>query len=708
MIEYKQGIVQTPKNKPYVLKDVTYSDLILTFDIEVSSGWLFNGKVIPFDKTKDKKYYEKFEKVSVCYIWQSSIEDTVYYGRELKTFYDFLLEIDEKIKGKKTIWVHNLSYEFQFLLNIITFDKIFARTPHKVIYAEWGDIKFRCSYFLTRLSLEAWAIGRKLPVKKLTDTVDYLKIRTPNTVLEDSLLDYAENDCLVMYYGIKQYLEKYGHIEKIPLTQTGTVRKEVKKIFHGNYRHYKQCTDLLPRNAYEYARLIECFAGGYTHANYTYAGKIIKNVFSKDIASSYPTVMIAEKYPMSKWEMVRDLTEYFNNDYSIIMDVTFKKIESSLFNNYISASKCYYLKGAVKDNGRIISADDLRIVCTGIDYEIIQQAYNCRECIINSAWISINKYLPTEFVNYILKLYGNKTSLKGLEEFEDIYRTSKEEINSLYGMTVTSILQENVLFNNDVWSVEKLDIPQINEGLDKLRNKPFKNFMAYQWGVFVTAYARKNLWTPILSSCGGATDSGIDIDALYMDTDSIKYIGNHDDIFNRYNKQITDKLEKACDYHGISHDMLRPVDTKGIAHPIGIFESEGCYQEFIALGAKRYAYKQNEEIHITVSGVSKKKGVNALNGDLKNFNDGLIFGYDESGKLTMTYLSNQPKVTWNQGSYDEYVCTDKYGINAQPTTYSMELTDEYLELIMYEDDIKRNLDLPIEELHKISSVKCFT
>lgn len=693
MIKYEKGCIRSPtKQKTHTEKGEKYNDTIITFDIEVSSGWVKNGVVIPFDKSKDKKFYEPLEKISLCYIWQASIDNVVYYDRFLETFSDFIEELQEKFAGEIIIWVHNLSYEFQFLLNIIEFDKIFARTAHKVIYAKYDNITFRCSYFLTRLSLEKWAIDKKLPVEKQTGELDYLTIRTPHTRLTEKELLYCEYDCLVVYHGIKQYLEKYKYLNKIPLTQTGEVRKEVKNIFHSNYKHFKKCTELLPRNAYEYARLKECFAGGWTHANYTHAGDILYNVTSRDLASSYPTVMIAYKYPMSTWQRVKDFDKFNNNDYSLILDITFKKIESIYTNNYISASKCYYLKKPIRDNGRIICADELRMTCTNIDFEIIRNTYKFDDININYMWCSINQYLPTEYVKFILQLYGDKTSLKGLEEFESQYGTSKQFINSLYGMCVTAILQENITYNNGVWIPETLDIEEINERLNKLREKPFKNFLAYQWGVWVTAYARRALWTPIPK---------IDYDVVYCDTDSIKHLGKHDDVFNEYNNMITQQLETACEWHGIDKELLRPDDIKGVKHQIGVFENEGVYNKFITLGAKRYCYEQNGKLHITVSGVSKK-GVVALDGDIKNFNDGLKFDYDTSGKLISTYRIDQSPIIWNKGQYDEYASYYKYGINLQPTTYTMSITDEYLDLLEYADETKSNFtDLTTEELHNI-------
>jgi hypothetical protein len=696
MILYQRGHLNYVSRETYVDRNTEYSNVVVCFDIETTSAWIVDGVPQVFDFSKDSSFYDDKEPVALCYIWQCSVDGKVYYGRELEGFYDFCQELQEKISGVVTIWVHNLAYEFQFLLNIFTFDKIFARTAHKVIYADVERLRFRCSYFLTRLSLEAW--GESCGVHKLTGNLDYNVMRTPLTPLTLEEVEYCKYDCLVMDAGIRKYLDKYKKMSKIPLTQTGEVRQAVKKLYKNNQAYHKAVTNILPRNAAEYARLKECFAGGYTHANYTYAGSILKNVRSKDVSSSYPTAMIAKKYPMSKWQKVTDWKSYYDKGdrYSLILDIEFTQIESCLFNNYLSANKPYVLKGAVKDNGRVSYADTLAIVITNIDYSIIERAYTWQAMSVKNAWISVNDYLDTAFVNYILELYCNKTSLKGIEEQEELYMQSKQFINSMYGMMVTAILQENVFFDvENGWSVEELTLEGIDDGLNKLRSKPFKNFLAYQWGVFVTAYSRNFIWSVILSE-------KMDKDVIYCDTDSIKYVGNHEQIFDRYNEGIVQELEKACRKHGIDVEKLRPKDKKGIPHQIGIFDTEPTYDEFVTLGAKRYAYKINGKIGMTVSGVNKKTGAQSLKNDLNNFKDGLLIEYKHCKRLISTYIDDMQEVIYPDGYISKY----KFGINMKPSTYHMGVADDYLNLLAAANEYKSNFtDYTPQELHAVSERK---
>lgn len=692
MLPYTKGCLKV-EQKPYKHNHEIYDNNILCFDIETTSAFIKNGNIQNFDYSKPKKYYDDVQYLALCYIWMLSINGTVYYGRELSDFVVCVDELMRKIDGNFICWVHNLSHEFQFLLDVFEFDKIFARSPHKVIYADYGRCRFRCSYFLTRLSLKTW--GEQVGIQKLVGDLDYNVLRTPITEMTDTELSYCEHDVLIMNKGIASYLQKYNNkMHTIPLTQTGEIRKEVKALYKHNMRHHILCTNLLPMSAKEYARLIEVFAGGYVHANYTLSDTILYDVHSKDETSAYPTMMVAYKYPMSRWWTTNNISQYKNNeDYSLIVDVTFEELESVRLNNYISYSKAYDKKGVVKDNGRVSYADKLSICITGIDLEIIESTYTWKTITYNKVYVSKNEYLDTDFVKLILDRYAYKTTLKGVVGKEEMYLNSKQFINSLYGMMVTAIIQENVKFDSDMWEVETLDDTQITKKLQEKRNKPYSNFLAYQWGVFVTAYARRAV-------CYGIMDENFDSDIIYMDTDSIKYLDNHDDFFDWYNTMITDRLRKACEYHGIDFELTRPKDRKGIEQPLGVYTKEPDYDEFVTLGAKRYAYRIDGKLGITVSGANKKTGIEALKDDLRNFKEDLVFDYKQSGRLIASYLSDMPTVKYPDG----YVSKYKHGVNLMPTTYTMGMSDDYMLLIETAKSIKTNFgDLSIRDIHEIAT-----
>lgn len=700
---YKQGCLSkyiTPK--PYVYKKQSYDNNIFCFDIETSSAWINdNLEIIPFKKEIKSKEYNRYVPLSLVYIWQFSINDNVLYGRYLEDFATLIDELETLVE-RPTIWIHNASYEFQFLLNIFKFDKVFARKAHKVIYADRGNVRFRCSYFLTRLSLADWAADTG-KVKKLVGSLDYNRIRTPNSRMTVQELLYCEYDCLCMYYGLLKFVEKYTYIENIPLTQTGEVRRAVKKMYQYDYNWHNRMTQLIPKSLDEYMFMKAAFQGGYTHGNYLYANRTVYDVKSKDISSSYPTVMICEKFPMSAWTYVRpyELDKYRNEKYSLLLDVTLYDVKPKMSFTYISTSKCYdYDKDEngnatwKTDNGRLLKGKWVSMKITNVDLDIIEKCYDIGKIKYNKILKSVNDYLPRKFIAFILELYANKTTLKDVIGKEAIYMAAKQMLNSLYGMMVTDLIPSDYDFIDYKW---QKTTTEVNEALDELRCKPWKNFTAYQHGIFITAYARRNLWKIITQ---------ISDDIVYVDTDSVKYVGEHEDIFEQYNKDIIEKIKLAMDELKLNFEATHPKTPKGKEKQIGIFDTEKPYYKFRTLGAKRYCYvyypsenrishrnikargkafksaRYDYGIHVTVSGVSKKKGGRQLK-SIEQFTPNLVFDTDHSGKMTFKYLSDMPAVIWQDGKEDEYISHQKFGINALPSTYSMSLSNDYSTLLLF-------------------------
>lgn len=671
---FQTEIVTEKKKKKTIKKK--HSKSILTFDIEVTSAWLQDGKVIGYHKGEDADYWNDLQPLSLPYIWQFSCDDVVYYGREFWDFEKVLKDLPKDIEF--IIWVHNLSYEFMFLCNFLTWKDVFARSPRKPIKAtsnEYPNIEFRCTYMLTRLSLEAW--GEQLGVLKAVGDLDYEVLRTPLTELTSEELYYCEQDCRIVTAGIRQYVERYGRQKDIPITQTGTVRREVKNRLLKDPYYASKIKQLVPRTAEEYKTLQAVFAGGYTHANNWYAGRVIRGYIEHyDFASSYPTVMLCEKYPSAPWiytgEHELPSIETFD-DYAYIFYLRFHKLECTTMNTYIQGSKAVCRNGKY-DNGRVMKADVLEMYMTEQDYITISNTYKWDDVEVLRVYKSKKKYLPKPLLEYILELYANKTELKGVEGKEDLYLQSKQYINSLFGMSVTAIVQANVILENDVWKIESLTRDVVEEKLVKLRNRNPKEkryFMSYSWGCWVTAYARRNLWKCI-ESC--------DEEMLYCDTDSIFVLGKHD--FSWYNEEITNKIKKSCEINELDFSRTRPKTPKGIEKQLGIFDSEDSCNEFITLGAKRYVERRDSDnkLHLTVSGINKG-AVELLEDNIENFKDGFDFDKDAEcvTKRLPTYIIEMPTVKWDDGYISKY----SYGINLRRNGYLLTMTDEYKELIQY-------------------------
>lgn len=204
----------------------------------------------------------------------------------------------------------------------------------------------------------------------------------------------------------------------------------------------------------------------------------MSNVDSFDFTSSYPYVMTTYKYPgtpfkkcyiKTKEEMIKNL--------AYLIRVRFKNIKCKYYNNFISASKCTFLKGVRYDNGRIISATELEIVVTDVDLRFIFDTYNFESYDFLEVYWAVYKYLPKQFINFILDKYILKTKYKNVSGKELEYALEKAKFNSLYGIIVTNTIRDNVLYDNEMgWMENPLSNDDIIKKLNDEKNKGFLSF----------------------------------------------------------------------------------------------------------------------------------------------------------------------------------------------------------------------------------------
>ena len=188
-------------------QNISFYNIVCAFDIESTS---FTDKI-----TKD----DHNEKRSIMYIWQLAINGRVIIGRTWSEFLYVIGHIANTLETSKhkrlIIYVHNLSFEFQFIRKLFDWDKVFAIDTRKPIYGiTKSGIEFRCSYILTNYSLAK--LGEQLhkyKVSKLVGDLDYKLLRHNKTELTDQELQYCINDVLVVSAYIKEQEEKENIIE---------------------------------------------------------------------------------------------------------------------------------------------------------------------------------------------------------------------------------------------------------------------------------------------------------------------------------------------------------------------------------------------------------------------------------------------------------------------------------------------------------------
>lgn len=662
-------------------------DLINTYD-------QLSAIIDKFQENRPEKR-EEDNKRALMYVWQMAINGTTIIGRTWEQFIELLNKISNYLNlgpdKRLIIWVHNLSFEFQFLKDYFKWSKVFAISTRKPIYALTDNgIEFRCSYILSNLSLAN--VGRSLKkykVSKLVGDLDYNLIRHNETPLTDTEISYCINDVLVVSAYIKEKIEEVNDdITRLPLTATGYCRQYTKKNCLGhkdsrqflNYR--KKIDKLTISDLNEWAIMQRAFAGGFTHTSAIHSCDIMYNVSSFDLTSAYPFALVSQKYPMSKGKKVKVHTiaefKHYCKLYWCLFDIKFVNIRPKVTNeNYISVSKCWEIKNAVTNNGRLVGADSISISICSTDMEIISRFYTWDSVSIGDFYIYKLDYLPREIIMSILQLYSDKTKLKGVKGQEDFYTKSKQLLNSIYGMMVTSIISPIFGYDNITgWEKQQRD----PEKELTIYNKSKKRFLFYPWGIACTSYIRR----VVASACLAFGD-----DYIYSDTDSIKAINadKHMDYINRYNSLVKKQLKKVSEHYNIPFDMFAPKTIKGEVKMIGVWDNETPkpWKKFKSLGAKRYMIlTADDELTLTVSGVNKKFAAPYMlkkygkDKAFEAFNNRLVIPEDYTGKLTHYYLDKNYSGTVCDylGNTIKYNC--KSGVYLEKTSYSFSMEEAYL------------------------------
>ena len=670
-----------------------YINVISAFDIETS-----------LIKTGP----ENTDSHSFMYIWMYCIEDRIVIGRTWDDWFSFLKVLENALNTCKDAfglsekpylltWVHSLAYEFSFISGLYPFknEEIFFRDVRKPIRCNmFNCFEFRCSYIQTNMSLKALTKQTGVKVKLSGQEFDYSKVRFPWTELTDREMEYCITDVVSLVDAMRIRIEKGGDIlSTVPLTSTGYVRRECKQSLKDRYL---QILDLKPwrvkedkkpgdKDGFDVYRLLrDTFRGGNTHANRAFVGKICDDVYSYDIASSYPTQQLTKKFPMKPYKFLCDCDSekvffYIGLGYSVVGRYRFTNIKLKNKNEpmpYISLSRCQESTGVLLDNGRVLAADYIEAALTEIDLKIIIKQYEYEGHFkITECMVAEKDYLPPEYRSVIQNYYDRKTILKGATDPEDLYQyaRNKELVNAVYGMSATSASGEIVYGkekDKDTGKIVDKEGGYLEKTLSDMTPKEIQKRLralafCYQWGVYTTAYAREQLQMAI-DLCGDKI--------LYCDTDSVKTLGDapiH---------KLNDALRKRA------YDMgAYAYDREGREHPIGVFEFDGHYKQFITQGAKRYAYiDDNDKMHITVSGVTKqineKTGVPFAVEELKTlerFKPGMIW---KKAGGTMAVYNDRDNFDYTDPETGKTVHIGK-NVAIVPTTYEMSYSDDYNKLL---------------------------
>lgn len=684
-------------------KKVRYYNIPCAFDIETTSVFRSpEGKIISAKQWAQMEVRHRWDKIAFMYIWQLGIDGRCIIGRTWEEYEKVLEIIQDELNlyddQRIIIYVHNLSHEFQYLKKRFEWDHIFATKPYEVLYAVSGGVEYRCSSRNSGKNLAL--LGESLvkyKVKKLVGDLDYDLIRHSGTPITAQELGYCLNDIKVVMAYIQEQIEIEGHADKIPLTMTGYVRRDTKKeCFYGdkktkkeriiNKLRYREVISGLTLDPDVFGALQDAMAGGFTHGNALYVREVLEGVAGVDIASAYPTEICSNGFPMSPFKKRKiESSEQFKtyiNRYCCLARVRIEglRLKEGAPDAYISRSHCNRCSSNVTiDNGKVREADYLEICLTDVDVKICWNVYEWDRFQVSDFWTALRGYLPKPIIKATLKYYAAKTRLKGVKGREQEYMLSKNMLNSIFGMMLTGVINPEVtMTDSGMWEVSQN--MTIEEALDKY-NTSQGRFLFWAWGCWITAYCRLNVWKVLLH---------IGEDFVYSDTDSVKLKNyeNHKEFFERYNKNKVEKIDKCLRYYGLDPDSSRPKDPKGKTKQMGVYEFEGYYQKFKTLGAKRYMYMDDEGLHLTCAGLSKRNGLDYLMKEYgpekiwQAFDNDLHIDGLHTGKLTHTYIEDTKSALIEDYTGQVERVEELSSVHLAPADFSISMTADFISLIM--------------------------
>lgn len=651
----------------------SYNDIVIMFDTETS-------------KQKGVEHGENYVVAWTISIRMFHLNICTLYGNKPSQLMECIDMIQSQLHGDKTLmFAHNLTYDWTFLRKFFFRDfgypeKQLNVKSHYPVNIEFSNgLCLRDSLILAQRSLEKWASDLNVEHKKACGKWDYNVIRNQDYTFNNDELEYIECDTLAGVECLDAYcLALDKKIFYLPFTATGIPRAYViqKALENGGKEFFNKCAPSLQ----QYKKLEKVYHGGYTHANRHYVGEVVgqemfgENIIAFDFASSYPFVLLSEKYPCTKFskcenKSISDILSLMEEKAFMfkLIGVGVKLKNDDIPMPTLQLSKCEKVINPICDNGRIMSCEYCEIYLNEQTLSVIALHYDFQKHLCVEVEYAEKKPLPRWLTDYIFELFKAKTQLKGGDFV--LYCLKKAMLNSVYGLCVQHSL-------SDTWNetIEGEYIKEIIQDEEESYNKYLKrkkSVLLYQTGCWCTSYAFKNLHT-LGSFCKHW---------VYSDTDSCYGCGWDLKKVEEYNKKAKEKLQN----NGYDAIMFN-----GREYCLGVAEFDSESTEFVTLGAKRYCKRSVDdgELHITVAGVPKNKGsVSCLGNDIRNFRRGLIFDGKRTGKLQHEYF------------YTDSIHYDKYGneygdsINLTPCDYRLDETTK----VDFDDLLNEEVNIQIYE-----------
>lgn len=355
--------------------------------------------------------------------------------------------------------------------------------------------------------------------------------------------------------------DKYFYI-----TPTQSVTKKIKRNCDSDI-----AKRIYPKNDLEYRSMLKSYFGGICVANVT--GIILDDFITVeyDRKSAYIYDLLIEKHlcePLYEAD-TKNYNYYLENEdkYFAIMTIKIDNIHGiKRVAKYIKN-----LKGKELEDGKscivtITNSDfiTLKNMCTILNYDCVKLLVGKKD------------YLPRYVSSVIEEEYAKKVELErlltlGLATKEQV-KLQKIKVNSIYGATVKKILS-NFTYERD------------------------NAYLAPQWGIETSAFARKNLLAVALQMKNW----------LYSDTDSIYC----EDCIS--NAKIVDEFNNNCKMNIYEYCLKNGLDFK-IFKTLGSFQAKTFIKKMKIIGKKTYMYTTTDgDFVLKASGIVNEYGEEAYN-----------------------------------------------------------------------------------------------
>jgi hypothetical protein len=353
-----------------------------------------------------------------------------------------------------------------------------------------------------------------------------------------------------------------------------------------------------------YSMLRGTYQGGFTGANFKYINKLVEDVYSVDIKSSYPYQMVSNIFPVFH----EDTTSFFKSDeaddfyFDFLHGVTHRQLQSAKskikgyyalveFEKIKIKNDRYLLDLALSHcadpefmkkfkhsfkmiNGKIKEADKIFLMMNNVDMDRFLMMYDYEKMWVHELWVTtISRRLPEGEIAFILNNFSVKESIDKNKE-PVLYSLAKIRINAMYGVKVQNEVKDFITIQEgEVHPVEfsRLE-PNKKEDINLTKEMVYNNtigkgnkrtgfkgynFDIYSDGVYITSFAR----TMLMNMMVMLTEN--DFDVIYSDTDSLKFKYNKGSSTNKSGNENKSANKKDREFaHSTVHDKVYKLISK--------------------------------------------------------------------------------------------------------------------------------------------------